>query len=73
MSDALVDFTGGVAEVISLENVYKTDDVNRKKELFKTMAAEIEDHALMCCAIKVAIVFVQTQPPACLTFLSLPT
>ena len=56
LSDALVDFTSGVSEVINLEDDktgYRTEDPDRKKSLFKIMASEIEDHALMCCAVKV--------------------
>ncbi len=59
LSDALVDFTSGVSEVISLEDDktgYRTDDMDKKKELFNIMASEIEDHALMCCAVKVRLI-----------------
>ena len=57
LGDALVDFTSGVSEVVSIEDDYKTDDADKKKELFKLMADEIEDHALMCSAVKVRLVF----------------
>ena len=56
MSDALVDFTSGVSEVIDLEaksGVLRSAESEEKKVLFKTMVDEIEDHALMCAAIKV--------------------
>ena len=56
LSDALVDFTSGVSEVIDLEaktSVLRTPESEEKKALFKTMGREIEDHALMCAAIKV--------------------
>ena len=56
MSDALVDFTSGVSEVIDLEaksGVLRSAESEEKKTLFKTMVDEIEDHALMCAAIKV--------------------
>ena len=56
MSDALVDFTSGVSEVIDLEaksGVLRSAESEEKKFLFKTMVDEIEDHALMCAAIKV--------------------
>lgn len=52
LSDALVDFTSGVSEVVAIESEYRTDDAEKKKALFKTMAAEIEEHSLMCCAVK---------------------
>ena len=38
LSDALVDFTSGVSEVINIENDetgYRTDDPEKKKSLFK--------------------------------------
>ena len=56
LSDALVDFTSGVSEVIDLEaksSVLRNPESEEKKVLFKTMGHEIEDHALMCAAIKV--------------------
>ena len=56
LSDALVDFTSGVSEVIDLEaksSVLRNPESEEKKVLFKTMVHEIEDHALMCAAIKV--------------------
>lgn len=57
LPDTLVDFTGGVSEVIKIDddqNGYKTDDLERKKSLFKLMTTDIEDRALMCCAIGVS-------------------
>ena len=58
MSDALVDFTSGVSEVIDLEAnsaILRSADSEDKKSLFKTLTNEIEDHALMCAAIKVRV------------------
>merc|ERR1719414_210769 len=55
LSDALVDFTSGVSEVIDLEAklaVLRSAESDEKKALFRTMTNEIEDHALMCAAIK---------------------
>lgn len=56
LTDALVDFTGGVAELLHLdmdesEGGFRTADPDRKKDLFKTMTDELEEHSLMCCAI----------------------
>ena len=51
-----MDFTSGVSEVIDLEaksGVLRSAESEEKKALFKTMVDEIEDHALMCAAIKV--------------------
>ena len=56
MSDALVDFTSGVSEVIDLEaksGVLRSAESEEKKALFKSLVDEIEDHALMCAAIRV--------------------
>ncbi len=53
LGDALVDFTSGVSQYISLKDDYRNDDEDKKKALFKMMTAEIEDHSLMCCAISV--------------------
>jgi len=52
LGDALVDFTSGVTEFIDLEDQYRGKDEEIYKELFKDMSAEIEEHALMCCAIR---------------------
>merc|ERR1712038_1000176 len=55
LSDALVDFTSGVSEVIDLEAksaVLRSAESDEKKALLRTMTNEIEDHALMCAAIK---------------------
>ncbi|XP_059080886.1 calpain-5-like isoform X2 [Tigriopus californicus] len=55
LSDALVDFTSGVSEVIEIDsevNGYRTDDFEKKKCFFKSLITEMEDHALMCCAVK---------------------
>ena len=54
LSDALVDFTSGVSEVIDLEKEKANlrSDPDRKKSFFKMMSAEFEDHALICAAIK---------------------
>eukprot|EP00095_Tigriopus_kingsejongensis_P006591 maker-scaffold516_size150393-snap-gene-0.24 protein:Tk06591 transcript:maker-scaffold516_size150393-snap-gene-0.24-mRNA-1 annotation:"calpain t" len=55
LSDALVDFTSGVSEVLNIDDPttgYRTDDPERKKDLFKMLMTEMEDHALMCCAVK---------------------
>uniref|UniRef100_A0A0K2V2R8 Calpain catalytic domain-containing protein n=1 Tax=Lepeophtheirus salmonis TaxID=72036 RepID=A0A0K2V2R8_LEPSM len=52
LSDALVDFTSGVSEVIGMEGdskIHNNEDM--KNELFKTMIHEVEEHSLMCCAI----------------------
>ena len=54
LSDALVDFTSGVSEVIDLTTIISDlrADPEAKKAFYTTMEKEIEDHALMCCAIQ---------------------
>ena len=54
LSDALVDFTSGVSEVIDLNTIISQlrGDADAKKAFFDTMQKELEDHALMCCAIQ---------------------
>ena len=54
LSDALVDFTSGVSEVIDLNTIISQlrGDPEAKKAFFNTMQKELEDHALMCCAIQ---------------------
>ena len=53
LSDALVDFTSGISEMIdlTLKNEQFSRHPEQKKELFDTLAQELEDHALMCAAI----------------------
>ena len=55
LSDALVDFTSGISEMIDLtvKNEMFQRHPEEKKELFDTLALELEDHALMCAAITV--------------------
>jgi len=55
ISDALVDFTGGVAELIQLRSdsgalTYRDED--KKTELYNRILKEIGEHALICCAIR---------------------
>ncbi|XP_055873006.1 calpain-5-like isoform X2 [Biomphalaria glabrata] len=52
-SDALVDFTGGLAELLDLES-YDLEDENIKKMLFKKLEAAYEKRSLMTCVIEVA-------------------
>ena len=56
LSDALVDFTSGISEVIDFDaksSVLRSPESPEKKDLFKMMTDDIVDHALMCAAIKV--------------------
>jgi hypothetical protein len=57
LCDALVDFTSGLSEMISLkEDNYKTDE-GKKETLRKQLLKKHEQHALMCCAISVRQLF----------------
>ena len=60
LSDALVDFTSGISEMIdlTLKNEMFQRHPEEKKELFDTLALELEDHALMCAAITVCSISV---------------
>ena len=53
LSDALVDLTGGVSAHLDLTLGGYTDDFEKRKQLFKMMRKEMDEHALMCCAISV--------------------
>ncbi|XP_068228200.1 calpain-5-like isoform X3 [Palaemon carinicauda] len=57
LSDALVDLTSGVSAHLDLTVGGYTDDFEKKKQLFKMMAKEMTEHALMCCAITTGEVF----------------
>ncbi|XP_042219812.1 calpain-5-like isoform X2 [Homarus americanus] len=51
LSDALVDLTSGVSAHLDLSVGGYTDDFEKRKQLFKRMSKEMDEHALMCCAI----------------------
>ena len=59
LSDALVDFTSGVSEVIDLNSIISDLRVDKdaRKMFFNTLQREMEDHALMCCAIQVCYTY----------------
>ena len=55
LSDALVDFTGGVSELVALESeagekLYEEEE--RRAELFSRLVEEVSQHSLLCCAIR---------------------
>jgi len=55
LSDALVDFTGGVSELVSLENdggLKLFEEEEKKNELYNRVFQEVSEHALVCCAIR---------------------
>ncbi|XP_047739328.1 calpain-5 [Hyalella azteca] len=51
LSDALVDLTGGVSAHLDLTLGGYTEDLEKRKTLFKMMRTEMDERALMCCAI----------------------
>ncbi|XP_078693465.1 calpain-5-like isoform X2 [Branchiostoma floridae x Branchiostoma belcheri] len=51
--DALVDFTGGVAEPISLDKGGYREDEEKKEKLFKVMHKAAERGSLLTCSIRV--------------------
>ena len=53
LSDALLDFSGGISEVISLKDGNYTTDEEKRTELYKRLLKHKENHALMCCAVEV--------------------
>ena len=59
LSDALVDFTSGVSEVIDLNSIISDLRVDKdaRKIFFNTLQREMEDHALMCCAVQVSYTY----------------
>ncbi|XP_011408714.2 PREDICTED: calpain-5-like [Amphimedon queenslandica] len=51
--DALVDFTGGVTETITLQSGDLADDEEKRKQLFDELIRAHEHHAMMSCSIEV--------------------
>ena len=59
LSDALVDFTGGVSELVALEaetgqKLYEEEE--KRAELFSRLVEEVAQHSLLCCAIRSSFV-----------------
>ncbi|KAG1683975.1 Calpain-5 [Nymphon striatum] len=54
LSDALVDFTGGISENIEFAPEGYATDEEKRKTLFKNMLEEMDAHSLMCGAISAA-------------------
>lgn len=49
-----MDFTGGISETVDIKGGGYYSDEQKRKELFKVMLKQKENHALMCCAIGVS-------------------
>lgn len=54
LCDALIDFTGGIAETFELQTEKYYEDEEKKTQLFKMMRNEYENHSLLSCAISVS-------------------
>ncbi|XP_054282444.1 calpain-5-like [Macrosteles quadrilineatus] len=48
LCDALVDFTGGVSEVVDLQAEGYADSEDRRAALLDTLQTEVSDHSIMC-------------------------
>ena len=55
LCDALIDFTGGIAETFELQTEKYYEDEEKKIQLFKMMRSEYENHSLLSCAISVSV------------------
>lgn len=56
MTDALVDFTGGVAETYDL-NIDENDFSEKLNHLMETINHELSNHSIVCLKINVSIKF----------------
>ncbi|GFU56267.1 calpain-5 [Nephila pilipes] len=54
LCDALIDFTGGIAETFQVQEEKYYEDEEKKVQLFRTMRSEIDNHSLLSCAISAA-------------------
>ncbi|XP_049803377.1 calpain-5-like [Schistocerca nitens] len=53
MADALVDFTGGVSEIIDMRANEYADSHDKRSSLFDILSAEMRNHSLVCAACTV--------------------
>lgn len=63
--DAVVDFTGAVAEAINLEAEAYYKDAKKQDQLFEDLLKVYEREGIISCSIKVCVF------PKCLLFLTL--
>lgn len=54
LEEALVDFTGGVAETIELKTEHYDEDEAKREELYEVLRKAIKRKALMAAAIPVS-------------------
>jgi hypothetical protein len=55
LCDALVDFTGGVSEVVDLQAGGYADSEDKRASLLETLQTELADHSIMCFTVVVSI------------------
>ncbi|RZF42001.1 hypothetical protein LSTR_LSTR003506 [Laodelphax striatellus] len=51
LSDALVDFTGGVSEVIDLQAEEYSSHEDKRREFFEMLLSEMAHHSLLCFSV----------------------
>lgn len=54
LCDALVDFTGGVSEVVDLQAEEYADNEDKRASLLEILLQEIADHSIMCFTVVVS-------------------
>lgn len=54
-AEALIDFTGGVSEHLSLDREALSQDSNQRKAFFQTLAQAHQRKALITCSIRVGL------------------
>ncbi len=55
LSDALLDFTGGISESVDIRGGKYATDEEKRSALFKLLLKQKQNFALMCCSIEVII------------------
>jgi len=58
LEEALVDFTGGLAESVGLDDGGYAADEAKRRELFDMLLEEIKNKSLMAAAIPVLVLYV---------------
>ncbi|KAG8267803.1 hypothetical protein J6590_041717 [Homalodisca vitripennis] len=53
LCDALVDFTGGVSEVVDLQAEEFSENEDKRATLLETLLQEVSDHSVMCFTVVV--------------------
>lgn len=59
ISDALVDMTGGVSEIIDLKSREYDSSDDMRSELLHLLTSEMANHSIMCASIVVSNFFIQ--------------